>query len=325
MEKVRDHLEVKTETVECFICNTNTSSPKFNGSLLERRSDYPFEKYCFCANCVLDNHENHHVSATVHVHLCVEWYSLRDTTAEIMKKLLRKKLYVEEDKIKCRLRYKRMMLTSDELIKLLKNPYCYIEDKIDAGINRRFSNREGTIKKTLTSLITQYEQFQELDSVCQCVDLWKDVVRLNIFDFKERSPHFHSMADKAHLEKKFDVCPYQLPTSSPEKRSLLKVIKEGKPLTQPFKMDIFREVRRGRYRNVYCFPTRRDEVPYESPEDKEFNLNFARYREEGEAFLENLKALRGSAYDEPGHLIYPERDGNWRVEEHVPWNLRGAE
>ena len=67
---------------------------------------------------------------TIHLHLSKAWCSARDTAAEIMRKLLKKKLYVDEEQVKCRLRYKRMMLTMDELIKLLKNPYCYVEDKM---------------------------------------------------------------------------------------------------------------------------------------------------------------------------------------------------
>ncbi|KAF1767120.1 hypothetical protein GCK72_007078 [Caenorhabditis remanei] len=313
LERYRDHMEPTSEKSECHLCHKKTTDLKFDGSLLERRSDYPFEKYCFCANCALDNHEGHQVVMTIHLHLSKEWRSVRDTAAEIMRKLLKKKLYVDEEQVKCRLRYKRMMLTMDELIKLLKNPYY------------QYRNREGTIEKTLSSLVTQYDQFQKLDSVCKCVGLWNDVVRLNIFDFKERSPHFHSMADKAHLEKKFDVCPYQLPTSGPEKRSLLKLIEKGKPLTQPFKMDIFKEVRRGRFRNVYCFPAKRNEKSNIYSEDKEFSQHLAEGREQSESFLKHIKTLPSSVYNDPGHLIYPDAADSWRFEEHTPWNLRGTE
>ncbi|UMM20198.1 hypothetical protein L5515_015544 [Caenorhabditis briggsae] len=259
MDNILDYEGVKNP-IQCHLCSKQTKAPKFHGPLLKREMDDPDSRFNFCSDCILEHHKGHDVYVKWPCDGMNQRDKILETAAGIMETLLRGKLEIEENNIKCRLRYKRMMLTSSELMKLAKDPAAHLED-----VHNNFF-QEGTFAKTLSSLEIQYEQIQQLKAECQCVSLWNQVVELNIFESKGRSPHFHSMADKAHLEQRIDVCPHDLKSSAPEKRSLMNLIDRGEKLTTPFQMEIRREVRRSRLRYVYYFPTNETEIQKINPE-----------------------------------------------------------
>ncbi|CAO4367093.1 unnamed protein product [Caenorhabditis nigoni] len=304
MENILDYEEVK-DPIPCHLCFSKTKTPKFHGPLLKREMDDPDSRFNLCSDCILEHHKGH----DVHVKWPCDGIEQRDkilgTAVGIMETLLRGKLYLDEENIKCRLKYKRMMLTNSELMKLAKDPMAHLEDILPA--NDFF--QEGTFAKTLSSLEVQYEQIQKLITKCFCVSLWNQVVELNIFDSKGRSPHFHSMADKAHLEQRVEVCPYYLTTSAPEKRSLMELIYRGEKLTTPFLMEIRREVRRSRFRYVYYFPTNENEIQKVNPQCSKA----AHLREQAKNVDEQMR--KWPSETGPGYLQNYKEDGTVEIKD----------
>ncbi|CAO4367092.1 unnamed protein product [Caenorhabditis nigoni] len=303
MEDILDYEDVK-DPIQCHLCSKQTKNLKFHGPLLKREMDDPDSRFNFCSDCILEHHKDHEVFVKWPCDGMNQRDKILETSAGIMETLLRGKLHIDkEESIKCRLRYKRMMLTSSELMKLAKDPMAHLED-----IHNNFFE-EGSFEKTLSSLEVQYEQIQKLKTKCFCVSLWNRVVELNILDSKGRSPHFHSMADKAHLEQKIEVCPYYLTSSAPEKRSLMGLIKRGEKLTTPFQMEIRREVRRSRLRYVYYFPSNETEIQKINPEcSKVAYLREWRKKMHGEAKKRPVETG-------PGYLQYFLEDGTVEVKD----------
>ncbi|KAF1767119.1 hypothetical protein GCK72_007077 [Caenorhabditis remanei] len=205
-EKYRGYLKDENKPIECRICHNATTNPFFDFTWFELNTLHlNLDTFNFCADCILDDHADHE-TAKMSNNTSQSKLSMRILTVQILEKLLERKLEVDEDQLKCKLRHMRMIMTKSK--NTSKTPEDYIE-------------------RIISNLETQYHQYQDLESTCHCVEVWKDVVKLNILDFFERNPHFYTMVEKTDLEETLNGCPLEFESSKTEKELLLEIIRKG--------------------------------------------------------------------------------------------------
>ncbi|EFP10092.1 hypothetical protein CRE_24579 [Caenorhabditis remanei] len=230
-EKYRGYLKDENKPIECRICHNATTNPFFDSTWFELNTLHlNLDTLNFCADCILDDHANHDTSKMSN-NTSQSKLPMRILTVQILEKLLERKLEVDEDQMKCKLRHMRMIMTSEEAIRRAKDPRPFFNETKNAS-----KTPEDYIERLISSLETQYHQYQDLKSTCHCVEVWKDVVKLNIFDFFERNPHFYAMVEKTDLEETLNGCPFEFESSKHEKEMLLEIIRKGEKVSKSREM-----------------------------------------------------------------------------------------
>lgn len=217
-----------TEHVHCTQCGGETRNPQICTICFHWYSNHiNLDTSAFCADCILDYHKNHDILKAS------EDYSVRHNTVDIMKDLLNVKLDNLTDS-KCKLRKMRLDLTGQDLIYWASSHYAlYTEDTCPGKtLIGRPILKEKVVERIINSLEKQFNQLESLEEQCHCVEVWKEVKRLNLFDGIGVPTHFQVMCLKPNSCEDVEGCPYDLESSEEWKDQLLELVGRGEVLTE---------------------------------------------------------------------------------------------
>ncbi|KAF1767121.1 hypothetical protein GCK72_007079 [Caenorhabditis remanei] len=232
-----DKIEAKewmrgAQNVQCYNCQQETDDPHVCTSCFHASTNnINVDTFSVCADCVIENHRGHETTKAA------EDYSIRHNTVGIVEKLLMIKLRSLEEKIgmKCKLRQMRLDLSAREALYWASCHYPLYteEDCPEPKLIGRPKICEGQVEDILVNVKKQYGKLEMVESTCPCVEIWNEIVRLNIFDIHRLPPHFLAMAQKPKSEEDLDGCPYDFETSRKYREQLLTIIEKGEVLTTP--------------------------------------------------------------------------------------------
>ncbi|ULU08275.1 hypothetical protein L3Y34_019434 [Caenorhabditis briggsae] len=213
----------------CYKCGEDTDDPRICEKCFHVRTmNVNVDTFSVCADCILEHHGGHQTTKAV------EEYGIRHCTVDIINKLLLIKLDCLTDK-KCKLRKMRLDLIGRDAIYWASLHYpLYTEENCpEPKLIGRPIIKEKVIERIIDCLEDQYNQLEELKEICGCVEVYRDVERLNLFDWHECCPHLRAMTMKPDTDVKIDRCPFDLESSQEWRRQLLEIIERNEVATEP--------------------------------------------------------------------------------------------